>query len=90
MFSRDGKHSRNSTSPGSVHSTLELCHVSQHRLAYAIWALAAAILAILNVSWSVVQVDTYCEQLNRLAAQSLERLYVVDSLQRACGLGAPA
>ncbi len=43
-----------------------------------------------NGLWSIVQVDTYCEQLNRLAAQSLERLYVVDSLQRACGLGAPA
>ena len=62
--------------------------MSQHRLARAIWGLAAAILAM--VLWSVVQVDTYCEQLNRLAAQSLERLYVVDSLQRACGLGAPA
>ena len=73
-----------------MHLTLELCRVSQHRLAYAIWALAAVLLAFIMVLLSVVQVDTYCEQLNRLAAQSLERLYVVDSLQRACGLGAPA
>ena len=43
--------------------------------------------AVAESACRCVQVDTYCEQLNRLAAQSLERLYVVDSLQRACGLG---